>query len=43
MLSKTNDDGESKYLMTSGGMVTLLNISLQETFHLQHTVSNDFT
>jgi hypothetical protein len=43
MLSRTNDDIESKCLLASGGVVTLLIISLQETSHLQHAISNGVT
>jgi hypothetical protein len=43
VLSKTNDGSEIKYLLASGGVVTLLIISLQETSHLQYAISNGFT
>jgi len=43
LLSRINDGSESKCLLASGGVVTLLIVSVQETSHLQHAISNGFT
>jgi heterodisulfide reductase subunit B len=37
-----NDGSETKYLLASEGVLNLLNMSLQETSHLQLAISNDF-